>query len=139
MTEDKLRLEKTVTDIETDKENLKVEVERITEQMGKMESDLALVGNDREYSIKQAKEETQFLLQNIEALETENSDLEENLRKLREDKAEILDNLRQAEEDRLGFIRSIQLITESKETVENETTKLRAENKELRNRLKKCE
>lgn len=81
----------------------------------------------------------QFLLQNIEALETENSDLEENLRKLREDKAEILDNLRQAEEDRLGFIRSIQLITESKETVENETTKLRAENKELRNRLKKCE
>jgi len=135
LTEDKLRLEKTVNDLETDKEKLQNEYEHLSETNSQMESDLEYFGADRENSIKAAKEETQFLIQNMQSLEQENSVLEENLRKLREDKTEILDNLRQAEEDRFGFIRTISLISESKETAEIALEESKKENEKLRSKL----
>ena len=137
LTEDKLLLEKTVSDVQADKEMLNNEVKRLTDSYVKIETDLAQCGSVKEMSLKAAKEESRFLLQNIQSLEQENSVLEENLLKLREDKTEILDNLRQAQEDRFGFIRTMQMLTEQKEAVDDECTELKAKNKELTDKLSK--
>ncbi|XP_057294992.1 golgin subfamily B member 1-like isoform X3 [Hydractinia symbiolongicarpus] len=139
LTEDKLRLEKCVNDLDADKELMAIDLERLTESHCQIEDELAQTGNINDSALKAAKEESQFLLQNIQSLEQENSVLEENLRKLREDKTEILDNLRQAEEDRFGFIRTMSMLTEQKETVDLESEKLKQEIEILKEKLAESE
>lgn len=135
LTEDKLRLEKCVNDLDADKELMAIDLERLAESHCQIEDELTQTGNINDSALKAAKEESQFLLQNIQSLEQENSVLEENLCKLREDKTEILDNLRQAEEDRFGFIRTMSMLTEQKETVDLESEKLKQEIEILKEKL----
>ena len=135
LTEDKLRLEKSLDDAKNDAKKYQKDFERMTDDRAKMVQDLQVFDTEKEHSIQAAKEENKFLLANIQTLEQENTILEENLQKLREDKAEILENLRQGEEDRFGFIRTIGLITEQKEIVENELQDAMQEIKFLKDQL----
>ena len=89
LTEDKLRLEKSVNDLETDKEKYEADLEKLTEQYCQMENEMVMVGSEKENTVRSAKEETKMLLRNMQSLQEENQLLEENLRALDEDRREV--------------------------------------------------
>ncbi|XP_066918526.1 girdin-like isoform X4 [Clytia hemisphaerica] len=132
LTEDKLRLERMLNDLELDKDKAESDLAKLTEDFCQMESEMTLVDSEKESTVRSAKEETKLLLRNMQSLQEENQLLEENLKNLDEDRREVLQNLKQAEEDRLGFIRTLQLITEQKESVEEQVELLKAENETLK-------
>ena len=133
LTEDKLRLERMLNDLELDKDKAESDLAKLTEEFCQMESEMSIVDSEKESTVRSAKEETKLLLRNMQSLQEENQLLEENLKNLDEDRREVLQNLKQAEEDRLGFIRTLQLITEQKESVEEQVELLKAENETLKN------
>ena len=135
LTEDKLRLEKTLNDLELDKSKYESDLVKLTESYCQMESEMSLVDSEKESTVRSAKEETKLLLRNMQSLQEENQLLEDNLKTMDEDRREVLQNLKQAEEDRLGFIRTLQMISEQKETVEEHVELLKIENVALKEKL----
>ena len=108
LTEDKLSLEKTLSDIRRDKEQLLVDIESITQEKFVVQSDLNGLRKDMEESGQKFQTEMEYLLQNMENIEQENKTLEEHLQKARQNKLDMLGDLSVVEEDRLGSVRSLQ-------------------------------
>lgn len=136
LTEDKLRLEKLNSDLEYECGMSKAEVEKLNNKLCSLDTNSIQV--DSEVELRKLKKDKELLVQKIQALEQENFILEDNFKKLRDDKADILDKLHQCEEDRFGFIRTLSLITEQRETLEKELLEAKEENKLIKRKLLKA-
>ena len=114
LTEDKLSLEKSLSDIRRDKEQLLSDIEAVTQERFSLRSELSSVKNDFDETSKKYQREMENLLQNLESMEQENKTLEDHLQKVRQNKMDLLEDLKVAEQDRLGLVKSLQALTVAK-------------------------
>jgi len=114
LTEDKLSLEKSLSDIRRDKEQLLSDIEAVTQERFSLRSELSSIKNDFDETSKKYQREMESLLQNLESMEQENKALEDHLQKVRQNKMDLLEDLKVAEQDRLGLVKSLQALTVAK-------------------------
>ena len=114
LTEDKLSLEKSLSDIRRDKEQLLADIETVTKERFEARSELSSLKTDAEELSTKYQKEMESLLQNMESLEQENKTLEEHLQNMRQNKMDLLEDLKVAEQDRLGLVKSLQALTMDK-------------------------
>lgn len=114
LTEDKLSLEKSLSDIRRDKDQLLTDIETVTKDCNTTRSELSNVKSDLDEASKKYQREMENLLQNLDSMEQENKTLEDHLQKVRQNKLDLLEDLKVAEQDRLGLVRSLQALTMEK-------------------------
>ncbi|XP_065054248.1 golgin subfamily B member 1-like isoform X2 [Rhopilema esculentum] len=114
LTEDKLSLEKSLSDIRRDKEQLLTDIETVTKERFEARSELSSLKTDADELSTKYQKEMESLLQNMESLEQENKTLEEHLQNMRQNKMDLLEDLKVAEQDRLGLVKSLQALTMDK-------------------------
>ena len=114
LTEDKLSLEKSLSDIRRDKEQLLADIETVTQERFTARSELSTLKEEMEEASKKYQREMENLLQNLESMEHENKTLEDHLQKVRQNKMDLLEDLKVAEKDRLGLVKSLQALTMEK-------------------------
>ena len=122
--------------MDTEKQKLNDEVERLTEQCYELEFHVNAAREEKDCELEESRAEYRFIQQGYENLKQESVVLEDNLNKLREEKVEILDNFKNVQDERFGFIRSLTQISEQKENLEVENEELKRDNEELKEKLK---
>eukprot|EP00794_Sanderia_malayensis_P014379 gene14379-15877_t len=121
LTEDKLSLQKSLSDIRHDKEQLQAEVEATSQEKFAIQTEFDGLKRDMDETSKKFHTEIGSMLQNMKCIEQENKTLEEHLEKVRQNKLDLLGDLKVTDQDRLSLVKSIKSLNKDNNTGKDST------------------